>query len=153
MKKILFLWAVLFCIGTTAYGYPSVTADNGNALSDGVHQYTGTLAITALNGVTTSYTGKTVQATVQGDRVDYNLARVRLITNLVSLDIVNTQVDPVNGVIPTQTDTPIYILLTGIPGNIYGHTLTDQTCDLEFDVLGSGDNNFIRIRFTGTATN
>lgn len=61
---MLFLWAVLFCIGTTAHSYPSVTSDNGNELSEGVHTYTGTLWVTALNGVTTSYTGKSLKAVV-----------------------------------------------------------------------------------------
>lgn len=147
---MLFLWAVLFCIGTTAYGYPSVTSDNGNELSDGVHTFTGTLSVTALNGITTSYTGKSLEASVRGNQVEFTLVRVPLTTASLTLRIPGVTVDQATGVIPGIQRVGVIAILSGIPGNVYGNTLTDQTCDFEFDVLGTGTSDFIRIRYVGT---
>lgn len=153
MKKMLFLWVVLFCIGTTAYGYPSVTSDNGKELSDGVHTYTGTLSVTALNGVTTSYTGKTLEAVAQNNKVELTLLRVPLANAAVTFLIQDVTVDQATGVVPGIQDVGVIVILAGIPGNIYGNMLTNQTCDLEFDVLGAGSSDFVRFRYVGTPTN
>lgn len=153
MKKILFIWAVLFCIGTTAYGDPAVKSENANVLTGGVHEYTGTISLIALDGTATVYTGKTLKAEVKGDKVEFTLMRLPLSSILaVQAYIPNVTVDPVTGDIPRQSGIGVVVLYAGLTGNIYGNTLTDQSCDLVFDVQNTGAD-FLRFEFTGTATN
>lgn len=151
MKKILFIWAVLFCFGTTAYGDPVVTSISGNLLSDGVHQYTGTITATALDGTMSVYAGKTLKAEVEGNKVRYTLVKVPLTIVSVTIQIPNITVDPATGDIPQQNTIGVEVLNVALTGNVYGNTLTDQTCDLVFDAEAS--KGFLRFEFTGTAVN
>lgn len=153
MKKILFFWAVLFCIGTTAYGNPGVKSENANVLTGGIHEYTGTISLIALDGTATVYTGKMLRAEVKGDKVKFTLIKLPLSSVIaVEADIPDITVDPETGDIPQQSDIAVVVFYAGLTGNVYGNTLTDQSCDLVFDVQNTGAD-FLRFEFTGTATN
>lgn len=150
MKKTLFLVALLFCIATTGAAHLPATSVNRSIIKDGVHRYTGTLAVTTVAGITTSYTGRNIQAATAGGEAEFTLFRVPVGAGSLTVNIGNVQYDTTTGAILPQSETGIMILNVALTGNIYGNNLSDASCDLEFDVEATG--GLVRFRFTGHST-
>ena len=145
---------MLFYIGTTALGSVPVVSPTGDGISEGIHQYNGTITVTPVTGASVSYTGKKTRVMVDGNTARFTIYQLPLGVSAIRAELSDVTIETSDGTIPDQSTTGLVILGAALESHVYGHTLTDPACDLEFDVLNSDiTKDFVRLRFIGTATN